>query len=239
MEENITGGVSPLQWKGRRGKSSGKGRRGTGDTRYKRDKWQKPASGGTTTLTPKRKAGELPPPPQKPYKIVDGKVEPNIYNTYNYGDNTINQSNNPGSKTTTTTNPGTPGTDDVYGTRKVTKTKDYSKEWKGPKSKEYPDGMPYDVWIKRPGNRQKEKDFVKSQQYEVDEKYLISKGTDPIPASSETITEVLPGSGNNTQNATIKQIINGEEVETSATPMLGSPGKYRLGGYRAMKKNRK
>jgi len=73
MEENITGGVSPLQWKGRRGKSSGKGRRGTGDTRYKRDKWQKPASGGTTTIP--RKMGQLPPPPQKPYTIdKDGKV---------------------------------------------------------------------------------------------------------------------------------------------------------------------
>ena len=41
MEENIIGGVSPLKRKSmRRGKSYGSGKRGTGDTRYKRDKRQ-------------------------------------------------------------------------------------------------------------------------------------------------------------------------------------------------------
>lgn len=69
MEENIIGGVSPL--KRRRGKSTGKGRRGTGDTRYKRDKWQKPASGGTMLA-----GSNKPPAPQKPYSIKDGKVDP-------------------------------------------------------------------------------------------------------------------------------------------------------------------
>ena len=45
MEENIIGGVSPLKAKKmRRSKSYGKGKRGTGDTRYKRDKWVPPAS---------------------------------------------------------------------------------------------------------------------------------------------------------------------------------------------------
>jgi hypothetical protein len=71
MEENIIGGVSPLK---RRGKSRGKGRRGMGDTRYKRDKWVPPTSGGTIT-TPSDKA---PPNPAKPYTIgKDGKVEMN------------------------------------------------------------------------------------------------------------------------------------------------------------------
>ena len=138
---------------------------------------------------------------------------------YNYN-NTINQTSNGGYTDETITTPGTDGTDPVYGTRKVTKTKDYSKKWQGPKSEEYPDGMPYDVWIKRPGNRQKEKDFVKSQQYEVDEKYLISEGTKGTKGSTSTKRTYNP-SGNNT--ATIHN----------------SPGKYKLGGYRAMKAFRK
>ena len=73
---NITGGVSPLKKRGkssgkyRRGKSAGKRAGGTviGDTRYKRDPWEKPA-GGDTTYTPSA------PPAAKPYKIDDdGKV---------------------------------------------------------------------------------------------------------------------------------------------------------------------
>ena len=67
MEENITGGVSPLKkWKGRRGKSGGT----TGDTRYKRDKWVPPASGGTIKT----------PGATKPYTINNGKVEPSSAN---------------------------------------------------------------------------------------------------------------------------------------------------------------
>ena len=69
MEENITGGVSPLKkgkWRGRRGKRGGT----VGDTRYKRDKWVKPKSGGTTVKAPKA------PNPKKPYTIApDGKVQ--------------------------------------------------------------------------------------------------------------------------------------------------------------------
>jgi len=237
MEENIIGGVSPLKWKGRRGKSSGKGRRGTGDTRYKRDKWQKPTSGGTTTLTPKRKAGELPPPPQKPYKIVDGKVVPNVYNTYNYGDNTINQSNNPGSKTTTKT---TPGADAVYGTKKG-RLPTYQEAWDANKEdiknkyESFEDYKADMISIKKGDKRDIEREEARKKA-EKETEVVVKEA---IPATNETIEEILPGSGNNTQTATIKQIINGEEVETSATPMLGSPGKYRLGGYRAMKKNRK
>jgi len=61
MEKNIIGGVSPLKAKKmRRSKSYGKGKRGAGDTRYKRDKWTPPPSSIT---------------PTKPYTInKDGKV---------------------------------------------------------------------------------------------------------------------------------------------------------------------
>jgi len=64
MEKNIIGGVSPLKAKKmRRSKSYGKGKRGAGDTRYKRDKWTPPPSGTVT------------PTPTKPYSIdKDGKV---------------------------------------------------------------------------------------------------------------------------------------------------------------------
>jgi len=86
-----TGGVTPLKkkgkWRGRRGKKGGT----VGDTRYKRDKWQKPPSGGTVT----KPESTLPPTPTKPYTIdKDGKVQPNITNITNEGDtytNTINQ----------------------------------------------------------------------------------------------------------------------------------------------------
>jgi hypothetical protein len=71
MEKNIIGGVSPLKAKSmRRGKSYGKGKRGAGDTRYKRDKWTPPPSG---TVTPKKSSTSINP--EKPYSIdKDGKV---------------------------------------------------------------------------------------------------------------------------------------------------------------------
>ena len=222
---NITGGVSPLKaYKGRRGKTSGKGRKGTGDTRYKRDKWKKPASGGTTTIP--RKMGELPPPPQKPYKIVDGKVVPNVTNnTYNYGDNTITQSGGGGgSETITTTKPGT---EDVWGKKEVKKVKPYSKEW----DIDAAGGLTYAEWIKKPGNKEQEKKFVDSRTTTVLEDVLISKGT---PEKTSTTTKKTKGGGGHT--ATINNPINNDD---DGIPMLGSPGKYRLGGYRAMKKNRK
>jgi len=71
MEKNIIGGVSPLKAKKmRRSKSYGKGKRGAGDTRYKRDKWTPPPSG---TVTPKKSSAPINP--EKPYIIdKDGKV---------------------------------------------------------------------------------------------------------------------------------------------------------------------
>ena len=71
MEKNIIGGVSPLKAKRmRRSKSYGKGKRGAGDTRYKRDKWTPPPAG---TVTPKKSSTSINP--EKPYTIdSSGKV---------------------------------------------------------------------------------------------------------------------------------------------------------------------
>lgn len=44
---------------------------------------------------------------------------------------------------------------------------EYSKEWKGPITDEYPKGMPYDIWIKQPGNKDKEK--ISLEQFEIPE----------------------------------------------------------------------
>tara|TARA_R110002167_G_scaffold18492_1_gene69185 strand:- start:204 stop:809 length:606 start_codon:yes stop_codon:yes gene_type:complete len=92
MEKNIIGGVSPLRRKSmRRGKSYGKGKRGAGDTRYKRDKWVPPASGGTVT-TP---SGKAPPNPAKPYTMgKDGMVMNDPFATKKWHDGT------PGATTT-------------------------------------------------------------------------------------------------------------------------------------------
>ena len=46
----------------------------------------------------------------------------------------------------------TPGEDAVY--EDVEVVEDFDKKWQGPKTDEYPDGMPYDVWIKQPGNQE-------------------------------------------------------------------------------------
>lgn len=223
MEENIIGGVSPLKkgkWTGRRGKRGGT----VGDTRYKRDKWVKPTSGGTTVKAPSA------PNPKKPYTMTpDGKVQMTPPgDTYNYGDNIINQTGGgPSSETITTTEPGT---DDVWGKKEVTKVKPYSKEW----DIEAAGGLTYAEWIKKPGNKEQEKKFVDSQKYTVLEDFLISKGTKP---KTTTTKNTKDGGGNN--RATINQTINKEDVETSPNAMLGAVGKYRLGGYRAMKKNKK
>tara|TARA_R110001632_G_scaffold159376_1_gene277590 strand:+ start:879 stop:1544 length:666 start_codon:yes stop_codon:yes gene_type:complete len=220
MEENIIGGVSPIKAKraGRRGKTSGKGRRGVGDTRYKRDKWKKPASGGTMTIP--RKMGELPPAPIKPYKIKDGKVVPNNVTNNYYGDNMINQSGGGGSESTTTT---TPDTEDVYETKEVKTVKPYSTEWDIKKA----GGLTYAEWIKKPGNRAQEKKFVDGQTKTTLERVLVSEGK---KGSSITTTKKTNGGGH---TATINS------RQGNGIPMLGSPGKYSLGGYRAMKENRK
>jgi len=224
MEENIIGGVSPMK---RRGKSRGTGRKGTGDTRYKRDKWQKPTSGGTTTI-PKRKMGELPPPPEKPYKIKDGKVVPNNI-TNNYYNNAINQNmnNNPSSKTTKKLIKGKPKTDDIY--KDVTTVTTWQQGWdkmedvEGGKKKNkfgkvFDNLEDYKVagreYNKRTGHTTRRTDKV-----------LVKKGEEATPDRIEETTESTSGN-------------NGNQFQTAN--IYNSPvGKYKIGGYRAMKKNKK
>ena len=219
MEENIIGGVSPMK---RRGKSRGKGRRGMGDTRYKRDKWKKPASGGTYT-TPSDKA---PPNPAKPYVIKDGKVEMTPPgDVYNYGDNIINQTSGGGYDTKTTTKGGKPGTDDIYEDRTTMTT--YQQAWDkmgdvdgGKKKNKF--GKVFDN-LEHFTKEAKEYNERTGHTTKKTEKVLVKKGEKATPGETTTETKYVKG-GDNT--ATINNPIN-------------SPGKYRLGGYRAMKKNRK
>lgn len=72
----------------------------------------------------------------------------------------------------------TPGEDAVY--EDVEVVEDFDKKWQGPKTDEYPDGMPYDVWIKQPGNQEKEDEFIKSKTKT--ESRLVDEG---IEGSSE------------------------------------------------------
>ncbi len=198
MEENIIGGVSPLKAKSmRRGKSYGKGKRGNADTRYKRDKWQKPASGGTLT-TPSDKA---PPNPAKPYAIKDGKVVMNQ-----------NQSQ-------------TQGTDGYWTYKDVTNKTEKERS-------SYQDS--YDAMEDRGGqkyNKRNDKLYDNFEQYEKEAKQWNkdNPGYKEYEEKTERVKDKwIPGtSGTQTQ------------TQTSTNKMLGSPGKYRLGGYRAMKNNKK
>ena len=221
---DIIGGVSPFKRKSmRRGKSYGKGKRGAGDTRYKRDKWVKPASGGTTTIPSKK-----PPTPTKPYTMKDGVPVMNPPgNVYNYGDNIINQTS--GTETTTTTEPDT---DAVYETTKG-RLPTYDEAWAQNleginsiyKNKQaYKDDM---LGIKKGDKRDIEREKARKEAEEETTR-LVKEATE---GKTTTTTR---GIGSNT--AKIIQNINNEDVETSATPMLGAVGKYNLGGYRAMGK---
>ena len=223
MEENIIGGVSPLKAKKmRRGKSYGSGKRGTGDTRYKRDKWQKPSSGGTTTIPSKK-----PPAPTKPYTMKDGVPVMNPPgDVYNYGDNIINQTS--GTETTTTTEPGT---DAVYETTKgrlptFQEAWDANKEDIRNKYNTFEDYKADMLSIKKGDKRDVEREKARAEA-EKESTRLVKEATEG------KTTSITKGTGSNT--AKIIQNINNKEVETSATTMLGAVGKYRLGGYRAMK----
>lgn len=198
MEENIIGGVSPLKAKSmRRGKSYGKGKRGTGDTRYKRDKWTPPASGGTVT-TPSDKA---PANPKKPYTIKDGKVVMNQ-----------NQSQ-------------TQGTDGYWTYKDVTNKTEKERS-------SYLDS--YNAMEDRGGQKYNKRDgelYDNFKQYEAEaiQWNKDNPGYKEYEEKTERVKDKwIPGtSGTQTQS------------QTSTNKMLGSPGKYRLGGYRAMKNNRK
>ena len=223
MRENIIGGVSPL--KRRRGKTAGKGKFGIGDTRYTRDKWQKPPSGGTF-YTPT-------PAPRKPYtKTPKGEVitnQPNVTNiTNNAGDvNTINQ----------TMGNDLVWVDPVYGEReKEIKigSWDYSKgnptykqAWESNLENIQNIYGSFDDYVKdledqKSGKKERPKDYKKPEYIEggttktTKEKYLIKEG----------YWKNVNAGGNQTANITTNK-------------MLGSPGKYKLGGYRTMKKQKK
>lgn len=199
MEENITGGVSPLKAKSmRRGKSYGKGKRGNADTRYKRDKWRKPASGGTITTS----SNKTPNNPEKPYTIdKNGKV---VMNT---------------SKTKTD---GTPG----YWTYKDITTKT-EKERTGYKAS-------YDAMEDRGGqkyNKRNDKLYDNFEQYEKEAKAWNekNKGYKEYEEKTERVKDkFIEGTPSSTTETTTKT----EESSSSV-------GKYVLGGYKAMKNNRK
>jgi len=215
MEENIIGGVSPLKArKMARSKSYGKGKRGMGDTRYKRDKWKKPASGGTFT-TPSDKA---PPNPAKPYVIKDGKVELTPTAT---------------ADATSSSTAGTPA--EGYWKDKY---KDVTTKTEKERSS-YQDS--YDAMEDRGGkkyNKRNDKVYDNFEQYEKEAKAWNKKNkgykeyeekTERVLDGREWVVtkEATPGSSSASSSA------------SSGINMLGSPGKYRLGGYRAMKKNKK
>jgi len=227
MEENIIGGVSPLKKSMRRGKSFGKGKRGAGDTRYKRDKWEKPTSGGTFT----RPARTLPPPPQTPaIRVVDGKpvMNPNIVNNYN---NTINQTAGGG-----TTQEWVPGTDDIYKTVKTKGTRrknlpTYKQSWEnmedaeggGKKNKYGKTFATYDDYERAAKKWNAENPNYHDEEYEEEKRVLVSKGKKGYYKTTNT-------GGNVTQTA---------NITNNPVNMLGSPGKYKLGGYRFAKKFKK
>jgi len=236
---DIIGGVSPFKRKSmRRGKSYGVGKRGAGDTRYKRDKWVKPASGGTTTKSSK------PPNPKKPYTMTpDGKVKMTPPGDVNIteGDNIINQTSDGGYTTKTTKTKGKPATDDIYEDRTTMTT--YQQAWdKNFKIDE--DGNKIDKWGHTYSNDAKGFEKFKKATDEYNErtghttkkteKVLVKEGEDATPDSETTTQTYVADEGN------IANIYDDDEFNiNSPNNMLGSPGKFRLGGYRAMKKNKK
>jgi hypothetical protein len=199
MEKNIIGGVSPLKRKSmRRGKSYGKGKRGAGDTRYKRDKWTPPASGGTMT-TPSDK---MPSTPSKPYTIdKDGKVVMN---------------------TSRTKTDGTPG----YWTYKDITTKTEKERSSYQES--------YDAMEDRGGkkyNKRNDKLYDNFEQYKKEAKAWNekNKGYKEYEEKTERVKDkFIKGTPSSTTETTTRT----EESSSSA-------GKYRLGGYKAMKNNKK
>jgi len=237
MEENIIGGVSPMK---RRGKSRGKGRRGTGDTRYKRDKWVPPASGGT--ITPNTTKA---PPPAKPYVIKDGKVELTPTAT---ADADASASSTPGSpaegywkdnyKDVTTKTEG----------ERTVKLPKYEKAWK-----DNLDGITgmYNSFDDYVADIEGQKKMAKKKDWKgIAEKKIISVEQAKKDFATRNKTEKF------SEEKTEKVYDGKEWVETKAKTdgtsessssssassgvnMLGSPGKYALGGYRAMKKNKK
>ena len=193
MEENIIGGVSPMK---RRGKSRGTGNRGAGDTRYKRDKWVPPASGGTATT----------PPADKPYTIKDGKVE----------------MNNPSSSSSSSSSNSTSGADGHWTYKDLTTKTE--KERSG-----YQDS--YDAMEDRGGqkfNKRNDKLYDNFEQYETEAIAWNKKnpGYKEYEEKTERVKDKwVPGTAGSTSS--------------SSSSASSSVGKYRLGGYKAMRNNKK
>ena len=224
MEENITGGVSPLKkgkWRGRRGKRGGT----VGDTRYKRDKWVKPKSGGTTVKAPKA------PNPKKPYTIApDGKVQMTPPGDVNIteGDNIINNTSGGGYNETTTKEPDT---DAIYKTTKgrlptFQEAWDANKEDINNKYNTFEDYKTDMLGIKKGDKRDKEREEARAKA-EKESTELVQGATE---GKTTTTKEYVPDEG---------AVLTINDEGHSVTRMLGAVGKYKLGGYRAMKKNRK
>mgnify|MGYP003627929387 CR=1 FL=1 len=205
MEENIIGGVSPMK---RRGKSRGKGRRGMGDTRYKRDKWVPPTSGGTIT-TP---SDTLPPPPAKPYVIKDGKVEMTQTQSQTQGTPAEGHWKDKYKDVTTKTEKERSGYQDSYDQMEDRNGQKYN-----PRNKKLYDNFEQ---YKTEAKAWNEKNPGYKEYEEKTEKVLDGK---------EWVESKAATSGTQSQT----------QSQTSTNKMLGSPGKYRLGGYRAMKAFRK
>tara|TARA_R110002126_G_scaffold216521_1_gene362542 strand:+ start:2318 stop:2998 length:681 start_codon:yes stop_codon:yes gene_type:complete len=222
---DMIGGVSPLKkgkWRGRRGKRGGT----VGDTRYKRDKWVKPTGGGTTVKAPKA------PNPKKPYTIApDGKVQMTPPGDVNIteGDNIINQTNGGGYDTKTTTKKGKPSTDDVYEDRTTMTT--YQQAWDkmgdadgGKKKNKF--GKVFDN-LEQFTKEAKAYNEKTGHTTKKTEKVLVKEGEEGTEDETTTETTYNAGTGN-TAN-----------IYDYGHSVGGAVGKYKLGGYRAMKKNRK
>ena len=232
MEENIIGGVSPFKAKKmRRGKSYGSGKRGTGDTRYKRDKWKKPTSGGTTTI-PKPKA----PPPAKPYKIKDGVpvMNPPGDVIITDGDNIINSNSGGGYTTKTVTEPDTPATEDKY--KDVTTFTSWQQGWD--KMKDAGDGKKQNQWGRVFDNLEDYK--IAGREYnertghttKKTKRVLVEEGQDAKKGKTTTTREYVSDKPAN------NIIYDDDNIAVNSSEITGGVGKYRLGGYRAMSKNK-
>tara|TARA_R110000787_G_scaffold212875_1_gene322449 strand:+ start:941 stop:1546 length:606 start_codon:yes stop_codon:yes gene_type:complete len=200
MEENIIGGVSPMK---RRGKSRGTGKRGAGDTRYKRDKWEKPPSGGTATTASDKK----PPAPTKPYTIKDGKVE---------------MSDPASASASASSSSSTPGTDGYWTYKDVTTKTEKERS-------SYQDS--YDAMEDRGGqkyNKLNDKLYDNFEQYETEaiEWNEKNKGHKEYEEKTEKVKDKwIPGTTGSSSS--------------SSSEASSSAGKYRLGGYTAMRNNKK
>ena len=162
-------------------------------------------------------------------------VVPNVINHY-YGDQSITQTGGGGTEESTTFKPGK---DALYGTRKVKSIEKadlpgYQEAWDDPTKWTEKDGKKtdkygnvystFDEFQTAAKKWNKENPGYYDKVTEKDESYLISEATE-----GSYVTTIKKTKGPD-MNATIKSNQN-----VNNTPL----GKHTLGGYRAMKKNKK